>query len=349
MQKITRLEQKLETATRKAKQAITKRIAYIGLSYPLFYDYMHQADRCANDISDSPNPIIESPLGLMIFYDEILFLCKSLCPNNMRNLPYVKFVDELYPDFYFADILELAKSNVDSVTMNSDFSYAELEKRMGIRQWGPDGHTHGIKICDITKAACSNAFEFVFDLYVVDALRELYDKNIEFITNSRFSSEELNAGAKVEFIDKIIIPQIPNYVGIHGPYHECMEELRNNKYLTDFRKWIIEEHNHLQRSEIDEMCSAVEHNMIETRENIFRKYLEENSGFSFFKSTGSTIIKTAAGIKWTRASVLDATVGILVTGKKSHDARNLRWQGFVMDSRNVVNRDSQNVNKHHPQ
>ena len=75
-----------------------KRTAYIGLSYPLLYDYNHQADKSPNDLYSSPNPIIESPLGLMILFDEILFLCRSVCPNNMRQLPYVKFVDELYPD-----------------------------------------------------------------------------------------------------------------------------------------------------------------------------------------------------------------------------------------------------------
>lgn len=41
----------------------------------------------------------------------ILFLCKSVCPNNMRNLPYVKFVDELYPNFDFHRISEYTKEN----------------------------------------------------------------------------------------------------------------------------------------------------------------------------------------------------------------------------------------------
>ena len=96
-----------------------KRTAYIGISYPLLYDYEHQANKGPNDLSDSPNPIIESPLGLMIFYDEILFLCKSVCPNNMRNLPYVKFVDELYPDFYFEGILECADEMENSIAINT--------------------------------------------------------------------------------------------------------------------------------------------------------------------------------------------------------------------------------------
>ena len=36
-----------------------KRIAYIGISYPLLYDYKHQAKKSPNDLWDSPNPIIE--------------------------------------------------------------------------------------------------------------------------------------------------------------------------------------------------------------------------------------------------------------------------------------------------
>ena len=50
-----------------------RRIAYIGLSYPLLYDYKNQAEMTENDVTDSPNPIIESPLGLMILYDELWF------------------------------------------------------------------------------------------------------------------------------------------------------------------------------------------------------------------------------------------------------------------------------------
>ena len=76
-----------------------KRVAYIGISYPLLYDYRHQANKSLNDLSDSPNPIIE-----------------SVCPNNMRNLPYVKFVDELYPNFDFHRISEYTKENENDMS-----------------------------------------------------------------------------------------------------------------------------------------------------------------------------------------------------------------------------------------
>lgn len=313
-----------------------KRTAYIGLSYPLFYDYKHQANRTLNDLSDSPNPIIESPLGLLIFYDELLFLCKSVCPNNMRNLPYVKFVDELYPDFYFQGILDQTNEINNIININTALSYNDIVKLLNVQGWGVDTHTHGLKIGDVIVSANANENKFLFDLYVFQALQELYNDDIELIANSRFNLGAYNGGVKSEFIDRIIIPGIPNYISIDGPYHECMEELRENKYLEDFRRWVIQKHSNIQRTEINEMCVAVEHNIEEVREKIFRKYLEDNSGYSFFKSTGSTIIKTAAGAVCTPVSFIDAFAGTVVQGKEHLDAKSVRWQGFVMDSRKIV-------------
>lgn len=56
-----------------------KRVAYIGISYPLLYDYRHQANKSLNDLSDSPNPIIENPLGLMRFYFYVKVFVQIIC------------------------------------------------------------------------------------------------------------------------------------------------------------------------------------------------------------------------------------------------------------------------------
>ena len=314
-----------------------KRTAYIGISYPLLYDYRHQANKSVNDLSDSPNPIIESPLGLMIFYDEIVFLCKSVCPNNMRNLPYVKFVDELYPDFDFQGILDHTQEMESSISIISDLSYFDIVKMLNIKAWrGVDTHTHALKIGDAIVSANSNEYSFLFDLYIFEALQNLYDANIELIANSRYTLESFNSGAKAELIDRIIIPGIPNYISIDGPYHSCIEELRENKYIKDFRSWIIKKNTNIQRAEIEEVCVAVQKNIEEVKENIFKEYLENNSGFSYFKSTGNTILKTAAGMLYSPISVIDAFAGCVVGGKNALNAKSVRWQGFVMESQNIV-------------
>lgn len=324
-----------------------KRIAYIGISYPLLYDYKHQAKKSPNDLWDSPNPIIESPLGLMIFFDEIIFLCKSICPSNMRNLPYVKFVDELYPEFYFQGILDHAKETELSIQINIHLTYWDILGKLNIMNWkGLDVHTHALKLGDSTISAKSNEYSFLFDLYVFQALQNLYDSNIEFIANSYYTLETFNSGAKVELIDRIIIPDIPNYISTAGPYHSCIEELRENQYIKDFRNWIIEKHNDIQRSEIEEVCVAVQKNIEEVKDKTFKKYLESNSAFSFFRSTGSTILKTAAGILHSPISVLDAFAGCISGGKEALDAKSVRWQGFIMDSKKLLKDQLANSKQH---
>lgn len=313
-----------------------KRVAYIGISYPLIYDYEHQAQKCLNDLSDSPNPIIESPLGLMILYDELLFLCRSVCPNNMRNLPYVKFVDELYPDFDFENIMNCVDMTNSSIEINSNFKWWDIVKLMNIENWIIDSHTHGLKIGDLVLSARSTEEEFLFDMYVFQALQQLYDEDIELIANSKYELSSFNGGVEAEFVDKIILSDIPNYIGVNGPYHECMEELRENKDLKYFRKWIVEKHSNIQRTEINDMCTAVERNIIEVKDDVFRKYLDNNSDFSFYKSTGSTIIKTLGGLCFSPISIADAFGGVIGKGKEMLKAESVRWQGFVMDSRKTV-------------
>ena len=317
-----------------------KRTAYIGLSYPLLYDYNHQADKSPNDLYSSPNPIIESPLGLMILFDEILFLCRSVCPNNMRQLPYVKFVDELYPDLYFKGIWKCTEEQNENISINSKFSYDDIVSALNVEQWRPDIHTHDLRIGDVIISANSNEKNFLFDLYVFQALQNRYDGDIELITNSQYALKSFNGGAESEFIDRIIVPGIPNYVGISGPYHECMEELRENKYIRDFRCWIVEKHGTIQRSEIEEACVTVERNIEEVRQNVFKKYLEDNSKYSFFKSTGTTVLKTAVGALVSPISLCisaaDVFYGCVTGEKKVLDAKSVRWQGFVTDARSVM-------------
>lgn len=313
-----------------------KRTAYIGISYPLLYDYKHQADRSVNDLSDSPNPIIESPLGLIVFYDEILFLCRSVCPNNMRNLPYVKFVDELYPDFDFRGIKEYTDKLQNSITMNTKLSYNDIEKLLNVQGWGADNHTHALKLGETIVSANSSEFNFLFDLYVFRALQNLYKNDVELIANSRYPLGSFNGGAEAEFIDRIIIPGIPNYLSFSGPYHECMEELRQNKYIRDFRCWIIKNHSNIQRTEIKEMCSAVEQGIKEVQENIFIKYLEDNSGYSLSISTGSTILKMAGDMISPAISAIDVFADRIIKGKNFLEAKSLRWQGFVITSRDTI-------------
>jgi hypothetical protein len=41
-----------------------------------------------------PNPILEAPLGLMVLYDEVVFLNETICPKSMQDLDFIKFLSD---------------------------------------------------------------------------------------------------------------------------------------------------------------------------------------------------------------------------------------------------------------
>ena len=71
----------------------TLRIAFVGTSSPLCYAEQI-TDSNGPSAKEEISPILESPLGLMLMFDEIWFLSRALCPRNMQELGYVRFLDE---------------------------------------------------------------------------------------------------------------------------------------------------------------------------------------------------------------------------------------------------------------
>src|SRR5215204_5796630 len=78
----------------RSPQETEVRIGLVGLSTPIAFDYGVEATRTLADVASSPNPILDSPFGLMLLYDELWFVCRSLCPENMRGCSFVRFLDE---------------------------------------------------------------------------------------------------------------------------------------------------------------------------------------------------------------------------------------------------------------
>ena len=151
-------------------------------------------------------------------------------------------------------------------------------------------------------------------------------------------------GNVVEFAEKIVVRDIPNYLSHSGPYHECMEELRECSDLISFRKWIVDNHAHITQPEIDDAVKAVHRTIQEKQDEVFMRYLRENSGYKAFASTGKTILKTAAGVIPVPGINLAATLWGLNDDlvdcadqmDKMFDVQSLRWQGFIVDSRRVL-------------
>lgn len=322
------------------------RRAYIGLSYPLFYDYRNCAIVCDREIESQPNPILESPMGLLILYDELLFLSESLCPLNMRGLPYVKYVDRLFPDICLSNIRKASDGYAEAMaSYEINFQNWELiRKSMGIDsgKFRVDSHSRTFHISDISTSATFSYRGLAFDFGVFSYLKQHYDSEIEFLTNSMMQNLPDKTGNVIEFAEKIVIENIPNYLSVTGPYHECIEELRGHCDLTSFRNWIADEHGYISKSEIAEATEAVSRAIEETKDKLFNQFFDEYSGYSCSKSIGKTILKaTASGIPGlnlatTIVGLYDDLSDSAYRMDKMFEAENLRWQKFVVDSRKIT-------------
>lgn len=306
-----------------------KRKAFIGLSTPIGFDYNHNARRTNADQSSSPNPILNSPFGLMLLYDEIVFLTKSLCPENMRNLPYVTFLDKT-PKLPNINEIANEKKNKDfSHIPNLDFhsvmsTFTEtLQEARATWLTGIDNHTHGLKIGNFHGVANCTKDNFLIDLMIC---HQLNDPNLELIVNSRFHDNTNNWDAQ-DLAEIIVISDIPNYLTPQGPYHESIDEIRENIYLKDFRNWIINQSKNPNKKEITEIKKSVENELIKAQHDVFIKNLESQN---CYKSIGKAVLSDLAGLAVPLLGTAEATVNAI---KSKPEHNNMKWQGFVIDTR----------------
>lgn len=311
------------------------RKAFIGSSSPILYDYAEKASKAPSDLSSSPNPILESPFGILLMFDEIYFLCRSFCPENMRNLPYVHFMDEegLLPN--------LTDLNYDKIR-----SEVEAQKTAGIlkydnrpthiellEEWGldwvkrADNHTHGLKFGGIESGGNQDLHNLVFDQLV---LKKIGDSEFELITNTltdHYLSTEQSSYRNNYFSELIVVNDIPNYLTPKGPYHPCIEEVRENKYLKEFRKWVLAQKIPADKKEIKDIQNEVENVIRQAQKDIFLKYLDEKN---HYKTIGKAAIGDAVGCFIPGIGTLGACVE---ENKKEKQKQEIKWQGFVVSAK----------------
>ena len=318
-----------------------KRRAYIGLSSPILYDYKNLATKCDTDGKSHPNPILESTFGLMLLYDELYFFCRSLCPDNMRELKYVHFVDEeklLHSDHwdifmqkyhkfdlgYSRDIeLESNWGNTTTRRLKSDWNIYWINKA--------SNHTHTLNFGEGTRYAGEpNIFNLELDLIIMDNL-EL--DNLELITNSitnsMFVDQSIESLKNSTLSEYLILQNIPNYLTPAGPYHPCIEEVRSNNCIEAFRNWISSNDVTIGKEELTDFKGSVEDELQTARVEVFDRYIKESN---FFYSIGKSLISDLIGLAIPGVSTM-TTVGENILSKK----KKYKWQSFIVSAREGLN------------
>lgn len=313
-----------------------KRIGYVGLSTPILYDYANTARRTHSDLKSSPNPILDGAFGAMLLYDEIWFLSKSLCPQNMRNLSFVKFLDELGrvpevdPD-WFQDPQEIFTVEALDAWKNSKRDYEGAKRDVGI-YWDSqaDNHTHNLKIGKAVLSGNSWTLKnVIYDILTVERLPQ----NIEFITN-KFSSNlfktQASSHRSLQLSEVLVLNAVPQFISPKGPYHPCLEEVRNSAFLNDFRAWMVEDSLAASKKEISEIKSEVDAKLLEAQRNVFLKYLEPKGSYV---SVAETLLSYGADALVPGSATIKDLLGNLNSEKQK---RGSRWQGFIVEARSIV-------------
>ncbi|WP_434141476.1 hypothetical protein JQR84_24410 (plasmid) [Pseudomonas luteola] len=313
-----------------------KRIAYVGLSSPIFYDYANQASRCASDNRSSPNPILDGPVGLMLLYDEVWFLCESLCPQNMRHLNYVKFLDRtnLLKGFEFDgstsdDFFSEEQVGAQRLHFNT---YNKVLFEKGVH-WhrATDNHSHSLSVKGLDIEHISgNSMDHrnvAFDLCMTNHL----GRNVELITNLFTESlfQPSTSFVRQDLAQNILIRNIPNYLTPSGPYSPCIDELRAHDLLSYFRKWISDKYDSFDGQESKEIVEAVERTIEEEKNRLFYKYHDRKNEYI---SVGKTTLGFFSDYLLPGGS---AILDLFNQRAESRAKESKRWQGFVSNANNV--------------
>jgi hypothetical protein len=295
-----------------------------------------------------PNPILEDSLGLLILYDEIIFLSPELCPENMRNLPYVKFLNaeagfkQRIPEvlskarsvyeiederrIHFKDPFARYKPALSAVTKQPYRYEADKVKYV------PDNHSRTIELGD---NAYINGSSANFQNVITDwAIREAFAlDNCEVVSNSANSvyyetlrPKVTEPSGKVAVGHALVLRGLPNYLDSDGPYHPCLEELRGHTFIEEARRHIDDLVRNEPKTEVDQVAEEILKTAKRVRRQVFQKFLGKHSEYKTIAVSGLT---EAIGSQIPGVGFLK---DMIAARKAEKEAAAVRWSGFVVDA-----------------
>ncbi|MGX1703545.1 hypothetical protein [Microbacterium sp. NPDC055357] len=234
---------------------MAKNAAFIGLAGPFGYDYRNPAPRVDERDGSSPNPVLENVLGLLLCYDELVFLAPQFCPADMRDLPYVRFLTD-DPSSIEAAVAALTEFDAADQDGWMDGPSFELFSDISAEMCGPatgefaiDNHTHNLHVGRTEVVGNGMRLDNALrDLWVVAELglshtdvifgspaQEALNKELEreLADSQYFSTTKRSAATQLAAL------QVPNVLGPSGSYHEGLETIRDRRDVAEFRQYLL--------------------------------------------------------------------------------------------------------------
>ncbi|WP_346986575.1 hypothetical protein [Chryseobacterium sp. POE27] len=302
------------------------RKAFVGLSSPIGYNYGNNFEEKHN----KPNPLLDSPMGLFLFYDEIWFANRRVCPLNCENLPYVKFLDE---EYYLNNLgleqfswknEEIAKKVNELYSRPINIWEKSMEMNIGPNN-GYDNHGRGFKLGNLDVSLNPSALNLMIDDYISQKFN--FDLITNSVTNSIATSQNLNKNYSKNRLTQILICEnIPNFQLSDGPYHEIIDDLRSESLLKNFREKI--DNISILKTETDFYKTKEE---LEKAMDVYlaELILKHLSNANIFKSTSSAVIG--------QVPILGNIYGVVEGGveiyKNIKDRNEAGWIGFLANAK----------------
>lgn len=231
---------------------------------------------------DSPNPVLVGSMGLFLLFDEIWFPCASVCPDNMRDLPYVRYLEDLKPSIPLLpkEVLERWRPpQGKSIFDVHPQGYSGLTGRYYGRPDGVDNHTHGLTCFGTSFRGDPTPENLVLDLYLVDTFHDL---DLTLVLNESTASYAFPTGLdylrvtgpenEIGLAERALqITSLYDITGVNGPYHPVVQDLRDHAYLDAFRKWANCEASRLDNRTVDDIIEELDAVVEEFAERALRK------------------------------------------------------------------------------
>lgn len=268
----------------------------------------------------------------MLLYDELWFICESLCPENMRGCKFVHFLyeEDALPDLGDIESEEPFQEHRKRVDPDGTgavpmvhWSHGDLPLPTSWdARW--DNHSHQLDIGGSGQMANAGSIQqILFDLSVMERLG---NDEVELIGN-RVGQQRLEVirAPKVEtrLSHELVVSHVPNYLGRLGPYHEIVDDLRQDQNLRDFRRWVARTAPTTDQ-EAHDMVEHVERTLKDAQRNALR---EELSSRYYYLSIAKTVVTGVADALIPGSGAVSQTLADI---RALRSARDRRYQGFLL-------------------
>lgn len=130
---------------------------------------------------------------------------------------------------------------------------------------------------------------------------------------------------QVAIAQELVVRHLPNYLGYLGPYHECIEDLRNHPFLENIREELDELVSNGNQKEISECALEIEALAGKYQYEVFQKHLSRRNKYY---TVGKAAITDGAGLVLPGAGLITELIG---TALQEPIRERMRWAGFVAD------------------